>query len=374
MHYRTLLTSSILFAALAIGFSGCSDSEEDDDHTGNEGGAPPVADLPGVTGEGLIFTVQKVEVADSGVATVEFTITDDEKRPLDLDGKLSPGKVSPSFILSRLTENEAGESTQYVNYTTSVKESEAGDTLQSSTDKGGKYETLSLGRYRYTLGTKIEIKEGDENLTHTLGVYATREYKEVRYVSSVLESWVPDGSDVETVQDVVSDASCASCHTRLEYHGGARRGVGMCNLCHTEENSLNPESGNSFDFQVMIHKIHQGANLPSVQAGDPYYFVGYGGKRQDFSEIHYSWDMKDCSKCHDASQGERWITRPAQKACSSCHDRTYFGAGEVPEGWTKHTAGPRDDSECIVCHGEDSLYPISKSHLGAAPLKHGSTD
>lgn len=72
--------------------------------------------------------------------------------------------------------------------------------------------------------------------------------------------------------------------------------------------------------------------------------------------------MRDCTKCHTGTQGERWITRPTEKPCSSCHDRTYFGEGDAPEGWEKHTGGAHDDSECIVCHGENSLEPISKSH------------
>jgi len=316
----------------------------------------------GIAGEGLKLSVLKVEVSSRGVATVEFTVTDSEDRPLDREGKLTFGAVESSFILSWLGENEQGESTQYTAYTLRTKETEGESVLQSSTDTGGAYETLSVGHYRYTFGTNIEITDERKSLTHSLGVYATRELGDVEYVATDVESWVPDGSDVETVLDVVTTDACNECHTRLEFHGGARRGVEMCQLCHTESNSINPESGNTIDFQVMVHKIHMGDALPSVIGGEPYYFVGYGGRTLDYSDVAYPWNMADCGKCHQGSQGDRWYTRPAMKPCTSCHDRTYFGTGDPPEGWTAHTAGPRDDSECIVCHASDSLEPVTKRH------------
>ncbi len=337
------------------------DGEGDGDGEGEGSGGSSTVH-PGITGPGVNITIHSVKVNSKGVATVDFSLADDSGKPLDREGALTAGAVAPSFVLSWLAENDDGESLQYTAYTTRLKESDEGSEVQSSTDQGGTYEAVELGRYRYTLATKIDINEERSHLTHTLGMYATRTYQDVRYVDNEFYSWVPDGSTVETELDVVTDTACNSCHTRLEFHGGSRRGVEMCQLCHTETNSINPESGNTIDFQVMIHKIHRGKDLPSVIAGEPYYFIGYMGAREDFSDVAYPWDMRDCSKCHDGSQGDRWITRPAQKPCSSCHDRTYFGEGDAPEGWEKHTAGPRDDSECIVCHGEDSLEPITQSH------------
>lgn len=353
--------------SVALVAGGCSKDDGDGDGDGQGGmGGEASGDgdevHPVITGPGLNVTINQVTVNGDGVATVDFLLSDDAGRPLDREGLLTAGPVQPSFVLSWLGENEEGESTQYTAYTTRVKNSAEGSEVQSSADQGGSYETVQLGHYRYTLGTKIDIDEERSHLTHTLGVYAERPYQDSEYVDNEMYSWVPDGSDVETVLDVVTDNACNNCHSRLEFHGGSRRGVEMCQLCHTESNSINPETGNTIDFQVMVHKIHMGASLPSVAAGDPYYFVGYMGSREDFSQVAYPWDMRDCTKCHDGEQGDRWITRPAQKPCTSCHDRTYFGEGDAPEGWEKHTAGPRDDSECIVCHGEDSLEPITQSH------------
>src|SRR5690606_8259219 len=49
--------------------------------------------------------------------------------------------------------------------------------------------------------------------------------------------------------------------------------------------------------------------------------------------------------------------------CGSCHDRTYFGAGEPPAGWTEHPGGTHVDSECVVCHAETSLSPVTERHF-----------
>lgn len=361
-----LLGGALSVSALLGACNGSEDSSEpsSDSNLGGETGAGgDQHTLPGITGPGVNLSIEEIEVTDDHVATVEFKVSDDEGRPLDIDGKVSQGAISVSFVLSWLDETDEGESDQYVAYTLREKEDpDGGSETQSSTDSGGSYERIALGHYRYTLGSEIKINEKRSVLTHTLGLYATREVDGTRFVATELESWVPDGSEVSTVLDVVSDSACNSCHTRLEFHGGSRRGVGMCNLCHTEKNSINPESGNTIDFQVMIHKIHMGNQLPSVVAGAPYYFIGYQGHRADYSEVAYPWDMKDCTKCHQGSEGDRWETRPTLKPCASCHDRTWFKAGDPPEGWTAHTAGPRDDSECHVCHAEDSLEPISKSH------------
>ncbi|HSC86277.1 MAG TPA: OmcA/MtrC family decaheme c-type cytochrome [Polyangiaceae bacterium] len=319
---------------------------------------------PGVAGPGLVLTLGKVDVSDSGVATVEFTIADDRGVALDLDGYFTAGAVQPRFILSWLGEDSNGDSRQYTAYTTRQREGGGNTVTQSYYDDGGTFETLDLGKYRYTFATQIDIDATRAKLTHTLGVYATRTFLNVRYVASGFHSWVPDGGEPNKL-DVVTSAACNSCHTRIEYHGGSRRGVEMCQLCHTESNSIEPISGNTFDFQVMIHKIHRGAALPSVVGvppsvpGVPYVF----GDDDDFSDVVYPWDLKDCTNCHQGSQGDRWMTRPEEKACSSCHDRTYFGSGTPPAGWTAHKGGPQPDTSCITCHDTDSLIPIDKVHF-----------
>ena len=49
---------------------------------------------------------------------------------------------------------------------------------------------------------------------------------------------------------------------------------------------------------VMIHKIHMGSSLPSVQAGKPYIIIGNQQSVNDYSHIAIPSDARRCFTCH----------------------------------------------------------------------------
>ena len=51
-------------------------------------------------------------------------------------------------------------------------------------------------------------------------------------------------------------AQCNACHDPLAEHGGGRREVKLCVLCHTNQHRA--ESGNTLDFAHMVHRMHRG--------------------------------------------------------------------------------------------------------------------
>lgn len=332
---------------------------------GPEGEPGPAGRNAYIVGGGLQLTIDAVDIADDGVATVDFTILDQDGKPLDREGNFTAGAVSASFILSWLGEDSSGTPTFYTPYTHSEATSPITDVTATmpSSDSGGSFEEIGVGEghYRYTFGTEIDVASGNADKTHTVGIYATRTVEGVRFVDNETFDFLPDGGDVDKILDVVNDTACNSCHTRLEAHGGARRGVNMCVLCHTDPAAFDPDTGNSIAFPVMVHKIHMGANLPSVQEGVPYEIIGFMQRPNDYSDVEYPGYMAHCDNCH---QGSLWQSAFSIGTCTSCHDRSYFGTGALPDAtWKAHGGGPRTEDECIVCHASDSISPITLKHV-----------
>jgi OmcA/MtrC family decaheme c-type cytochrome len=209
---------------------------------------------------------------------------------------------------------------------------------------------LAEGRYRYVFGTKAP-SGFDASATHTIGIYGSRNLEEfelgTNYASTTF-NFVPAGGAITSVRDVIRTQSCNKCHDELSAHGGSRRGMDMCVLCHTPQ-TIDPDTGNSVDMPVMVHKIHMGRNLPSVQAGRPYRIIGFGGTVFDWSTVVHPSDPGRCESCHEqntgATQANAHLTRPTRVACGSCHDNVNFATGE------NHVAGPQiSDNQCATCH------------------------
>jgi OmcA/MtrC family decaheme c-type cytochrome len=322
-------------------------------------------------GEGLVVEIVAASLAEDGVATVTFEITDGGGRALDRDGFYTEGAVSLSFILAYLAEDDDGNVGNYVAYTArEVTSATSSDTaIQATSDSGGTYELVDweTGTYEYTFGTVAT--DPDLSLTHTVAVYATRTYEDVRYVDNVVYHFVPDGGAEPTPREIVTNEACSSCHGELRLHGGARRDVELCITCHSPQ-SGDPESGNTVDMANMVHRIHMGAELPSTAAGEPYQIVGFRGTVHDYSVIHYPNDVTDCATCHgDAADGARWADNPTTLACTGCHDRTYFTEDAPSEGtgWVEHSAGEAEDGDCAACHDSGSrIAPVTEAHLSLA--------
>lgn len=196
-------------------------------------------------------------------------------------------------------------------------------------------------------------------------------------VNTVFDT-VPAGG-TPTVVRIVSQTGCNSCHGQLTAHGGSRRDVRLCTACHTSQ-LVDPDTGNSLDLQVMIHRIHRGEHLPSVVAGTPYQIIGRSGSVHDFSTVAYPQDLRNCEKCHssDAPDARRFATVPNRATCTSCHDRTFIGAGTPPMGFVQHPGGPaRDDIGCTssACHTESggdfsvrTVHALPQRRVGAPTL------
>ncbi|HVN82356.1 MAG TPA: OmcA/MtrC family decaheme c-type cytochrome, partial [Terriglobia bacterium] len=329
---------------------------------------------------GLVLQITSVQIgADNGV-TVFFKITDPKGMPLDRFGINTPGPVSTSFILARIPKEKQGTapfvSQQYVAYTTRIQKSPITgvSAVQAGTDSGGTYTTFADGSYSYKLKTLLPANF-DKSATHTVSLYGSRDLSEFglnSYGYSTEYNWVPNGNQVVDVRDVVRTDTCNKCHDPLSAHGGARTTVPTCVTCHTPQ-TLDPDTGNTVDLKVMIHKIHYGPNLPSVKAGKPYQIIGFQQSVNDFSDTTFPDldGVQNCQHCHDGSgtQSNNWYLNPTAATCGSCHDDVNFATGD------KHPGGPQPtDKLCATCHIPEGDLEFDASIKGAHTIPRFSKD
>ena len=334
-------------------------------------------DVVGYIRPGLKIKVNSVTIGTNRIAVVDLSLTDDFDQPIDRLGKTTPGVVSLSFILAVYDP----VTRQYTSYTTRSVTTPATSphpnvtAIQAGTDSGGTFTDLETGHAKYTFKTVLP-SNFDQTKTHTLGIYATRNLTDIlgkNYYANVELDFRPDGGTVKDKWDKMREAStCNNCHDPLSAHGGSRRDVKLCALCHTPQ-TLDPDTGNTVDFKVMVHKIHFGDQLPSVKAGTPYQIIGNAQSLHDFSSVAFPQDARNCQNCHEGSnaankgtQSNVWYSNPSAEACGSCHDDVDFKTGK------NHAGGAQaDNSQCASCHQPESGTEFDASIKGAhtIPLK-----
>jgi OmcA/MtrC family decaheme c-type cytochrome len=323
---------------------------------------------------GFTITVVSAKIASDGTISVDYKLTDPNGASLDKAGVVTPGPISLSFLAAYIP----GGQSQYTSYIVRTAKAVSGTATatQATTDSGGTTTTVATGEYIYTYGTKAPTGF-NSSATHRIGIYGSRNLTEwdlgTNYADATYD-FVPAGGK-PTPRDIVRAADCDACHglpngmtsvtgsAGLAAHGGSRRDVQLCIICHQPQTS-DPSSGNTLDMKVFIHKIHMGSSLPSVQAGTPYQIIGFQNSVNDWSTVVYPANVLRCQTCHNpnngAAQTHAWLASPNRAACGSCHDNVNFATG------VNHPGGPQvDDSECADCHIPQGELPFDASIMGA---------
>jgi OmcA/MtrC family decaheme c-type cytochrome len=317
---------------------------------------------------GLTAKLESPSIGTDRRMRVNVRLSDPKGLPLDRAGVVTPGAITISFIGAHLPDPNG----QYVAYTVRNQTSPiTGMTAtQAATDSGGTFEQLADGLYQYTFGTVLPA-DYNPSEQQAIGIYATRDLTEFdldRQYSNDVIDFVPDASKAVVDRSVVLTDNCNNCHDPISAHGGARRDVRLCVLCHTPQ-TVDPDTGNTVDFKVMLHKIHRGASLPSVQAGTPYQIIGFGGTVLDFSTIEFPDDVRNCTRCHSgAPRSQNYLIKPSRAACGSCHDNVDFSTGKDHAGLVQV-----NDSKCKICHLPQGELEFDLSILGAHTVPTEST-
>lgn len=306
---------------------------------------------------GYRIILNSFTIPDDRKPVAVVTFLDDLDQPLDRLGKVTPGACSASFILSWYD----AANRDYIAYTTRTQTSPITGVaaVQGSADSGGTWTEVQLGTYQYKFRTALPAGY-DQTRTHTVGIYGSRNVSAIigkQYYSNVLYDFRPDGAAVTETWNAFDTATCNACHDPLNLHGGSRREVKLCVLCHNATQSLDPDTGNSVEMRAMIHKIHNGPNL-----ANGYTIIGFNQAAHDYSHVTYPQDVRNCTTCHkaDSPEGHIWFTNPTRVACGSCHDSIDWVSGDG------HIAGPQaNDDDCASCHQPEGEFEFDLSIKGA---------
>lgn len=320
------------------------------------------ANLAAFVRPGLIIKVASAEIGQDGTIRARVRLTDPRGLPLDREGIATPGAVAVSMIAATIPRGQQ----LYTSYTVRTQTSPITrqSAIQAAADTGGRWEKVADGEYLYTFGTRAPANI-DRAATHTIGAYGSRNLTEfdlgVNYDDDVFH-FIPSGQGAPQVRDVIKTATCNKCHDQLAFHGGSRRSMELCILCHTPQ-TTDPDTGNTVDMTVMTHKIHMGASLPSVRAGGKYQIIGFNQSVADYSKVVFPADVRNCDSCHDQKSGAAQASamfNATRAACGSCHDNVNFATGEG------HVNLPQvSDAQCTNCHIPQGELDFDASILGA---------
>lgn len=306
--------------------------------------------------------IVKVENLKAGAApTVVFKITD------------KTGAAVDGTKLSTFAPILAGPTTDYSVYaretaalTKAVFDATAGTTTYTFT-KTLPADATGTWAFSADIYKTVTLKraDGEPDITGIRDVA----FNPIKYVSLGTGAPTPR-------RQVVSLALCNNCHDMLALHGGQRRNIDECVICHNPvegDQSRRPASAGlpeSVSFQRLIHRIHSGAEL-----NQDYTVYGFGGTPFTFNNIHFPGDRRNCAACHVNNSHrlpvginnapvntQRDFFSPqgsGTAACLGCHD-SKDAAAHAFLNTTQFAGKPAE--ACGVCHGANSDWSADKVH------------
>jgi OmcA/MtrC family decaheme c-type cytochrome len=325
---------------------------------------------------GLVYKVTSASISSAGVISVTYTTTDPKGLALDTAGIQTPGTISTSFVAAYIPKGQA----QYVSYVvkTATALTGGGTATQAGADSGGTTTSTAAGTYTYTFSQKAPTGF-DPTATNRIGLYGSRNLTTwdlgTNY-ASVTYDFVPAGG-TPAPRDMIRTANCNTCHYQLAFHGGTRRGIDLCIMCHTPQ-TVDPNNGNTLDMPVMAHQIHIGTSFPTIQSTTPYQIIGHGNVVDSWATVVDPADVRNCAKtCHNPSDGATqstlWMTHPDRAACGGCHSNINFATG-LNHGTSPGIGLPElDDTQCAGCHIPQGELDFDASIVGAHVIPEYST-
>jgi OmcA/MtrC family decaheme c-type cytochrome len=302
---------------------------------------------------GLVLTILSVTNTAAGQKpTVTFSVKDKSGNPIT-----SLAQNSGSLVL-------AGPTTDYATvFSESYVKAQGSNGIYTYTFNNA----IPAGsKGTWTIGL-----EGYRNVTINPGTTQALAVRDAAV--NVQYNFSVDGSPVQPRRQVVSLDKCNMCHASLSLHGGNRNRIEECVLCHNpnaNDATYRPAAqapAQTIDFSYMIHRIHTGE-----EGTTEYTIYGYHGSVNDFTEVRFPGDRRDCAVCHVNNsqqpplapgllnvQNQRGYLNPmgpVTAACTGCHT-TMADASHALSNTTDKLG-----EACAACHASTSEFSVPKVH------------
>lgn len=168
--------------------------------------------------------------------------------------------------------------------------------------------------------------------------------------------------------------NCTQCHGDTRMHAGffaVQFNPDICKSCHDYKRQMEGKSGwtnanNGYGAAPLarrVHGVHFGRYLDKPGEVHP---------QQDYSEVIFPQDVRNCSKCHEATESLVWKEEPSRVACLACHDSddSILHASLMTFDPTPAEPYSGDEAEtCKVCHGKGRDFAPDKVHNISNPYK-----
>ena len=401
---------AMLALAATIGLAGCEGDNGNDGASGPTGPVgpvgptgptgptvPPVVGIddggPVTIGDGSTLTAEQIEQIGGLVATLDSAAITGNKAVIEFTVKTAHGgpvlDLAASTLrlaVAKLVPAQGGLPSRWQSYfnrdgTPSIASPALAKTVQATTETGAAagWKPLGAGKYQYTsardlttVTTPIAVSY-EPSLTHRVSI-AIQLAGEAESLApdNPFKDFVPAGGAVSKDKLIAATENCAACHVRFGEHGGPRRTVEYCVVCHNPA-SIDPDAGESVDMAYMAHSIHVGLE----DRTKPYVVYGFGGIKYDFSEVTYPQPTAFCETCHTKSdsmpQGDDWKAYPSAAACGGCHAKGLTKTGpsattglytyKYQHANTQLASIVFDDGTCADCHRASGVAgDILESH------------
>ncbi|QYJ92573.1 OmcA/MtrC family decaheme c-type cytochrome [Shewanella spartinae] len=292
--------------AVSMALTGCGGSDGSDGNPGNPGG--PAADAIEV----LHLDVTKVEY-DNGTPTITVFATNQEDLPVIGLKDLEVKKVVQLLPQGATGAGNAAE-WQYI-----------GSQKAFTDHKNGNYSfTIDVEGYNPELTQRYNIVAKASTLLDGVTLVPQTE---------IAEDFSGEGYEPLYTKNVVSTASCNSCHAEGQKIYHSYTSVETCVSCHTQE--MADEKGKpQVAFNHLIHNVHNDAKM-------------YGRNMDQSAETAHHIVQDNCQACHvqsdELTEWGNWSRIPTMETCTSCHVNIDFKAG-------KGHSQQNDNSNCVACH------------------------